>query len=72
MAYTQADYDSVLAAKVALATGARIRRMTVGGRTIEYSDGATMKDLSDLLNEISASLQTYKGMFNKAQFGSPI
>jgi len=60
MAYTEADLESVKAAKMALATGERIARVTLGDKTIEYSP-TQLKDLGTLEAEIKANLETLSG-----------
>lgn len=43
MAYTQADLDAVRAARVALATGSRVVRVSIGEVTTEYQAGDDAK-----------------------------
>lgn len=57
MAYTQTDLANVTAAITALATGSRVARVTIGDKSINYSD-AELSDLRKLRGEIRAELMT--------------
>ena len=73
MGYTQTDLDNILAAKVELATGKRVVRVTVAGKTTEYAE-TELAELTKLQTEVEASIsssttnkkffltQTHKGL----------
>lgn len=56
MAYTQSDLDAVRQAKLSLARGERVRRVTVNGNTVERSE-ITMESLRRLEQEILRALR---------------
>ena len=55
MAYTEADKMAVMQAKLDLAQGKQVKRLTVAGKTFEFSE-APMSDLNDLLSQINGEL----------------
>lgn len=55
MAYTQSDLDSVRAAIVELATGARAIQVTIGNKTITYTQ-TKIDNLKALCSDIEADL----------------
>lgn len=55
MAFTAADLESIKQARIALATGDRVVRVTVGGRTTEYGQ-ASLDELKKLEDEVADSL----------------
>lgn len=60
MAYTQADLDSVKAARVKLAAGDRVVRVTVGTQTTEYGQ-ANISELHALERQIEEELSHAAG-----------
>ncbi len=60
MSYTQSDLDSVKAAILALATGERVVRVTIGDKMIEYGQ-AQLNHLRTLRAEIATELQAASG-----------
>ena len=60
MAWTQTDLESVNEAILALATGERAARVTLGDKTIEYGQ-AQLTDLRALRAEIKADLDAQSG-----------
>ena len=60
MAYTQSDLDSVRAARVKLAAGERVVRVTVGSTTTEYQH-ANVEDLRLLERQIAEEVATVAG-----------
>ena len=62
MLYTQADLENVKNAILALATGERVARVTIGDKTFEFGQ-AQLNDLRDLRAEIQSEMQasTNKG-----------
>lgn len=62
MAFTEADLINVDAALVALAKGQRKIRLTVGDKSIEYSD-INIDKLKIFRNEIAAELSTAPRFF---------
>lgn len=64
------DNDDLLAVEDAIETllaGGQVTRVTVGGRTTEYSDGISLKDLlalrKEILGEIGTTNSTRKPYF---------
>lgn len=55
MAFSEADKTAVEQALRNLAIGQRLVRLTVNGKTMEYSE-AQMSDLRDLLSQINGDL----------------
>lgn len=60
MAYTQSDLDSVRAARVKLAAGERVVRVTVGTTTTEYQQ-ANVEDLRLLERQIAGEVAAAAG-----------
>ena len=58
MAYTQADLDTLKAARLAMATGQRIESVTIAGDTFSFANGATDRDLARLIAIIDIDLAT--------------
>lgn len=56
MAYNQNDLDAVRQAKAALASGERVRRVTIDGQTIEHSE-ISMSALNDYEQQILRALR---------------
>ena len=60
MAYSETDLESVKTAILALATGERVVKVSLGDKLIEYGQ-AQLKDLRALRAEIEADLETQSG-----------
>ena len=60
MAYSAADLTSIQAAILALATGTRLVRVTINGKTKEYAE-ADLKQLEALRNTIKSEISATAG-----------
>ncbi|MCE5334394.1 MAG: hypothetical protein LLG06_07360 [Desulfobacteraceae bacterium] len=62
MAWTDADEDTVKAAILARERGEQIKRITAqDGRSVEYAEGASLRDLMSLLSEIRSARNAASG-----------
>ena len=60
MSYTENDLESIKTAILALATGERVVKVSLGEKLIEYG-AAQLKDLRALRAEIESDLETQSG-----------